>query len=672
MLRGGTAPARSTAPTPRARWEKLADRLLLAPRPYASDHRALIRLPGPESANGRWSDGLEGYARTFLLAAFRLAGANGEDPHHFAEWYAEGLTAGVDPASRERWPTFAESNQAKVEAASIAIALHETRSWIWDRLTGRTREQLLHWLGQMVGTDMPPNNWIWFQAVTEAFSRTAGGSWRADDLDRTIELTDAWYTGDGWYSDGLSGGAHRNYDHYSGWAMHFYPLWFCRILGDAAPEGPGQDLADRYRRRLRRYLQDYRRLVGANGSPLVQGRSLTYRFATLAPLWTGALFDATPLEPGETGALADRTLDHFTGHGAVNGDGLLPLGWHHAFPRIRQAYSGPASPYWASKGFAGLLLPAGHPVWTEPRTALPVERADHALTLAAPGWLVSTTAADGIVRVVNHGSDHADPARPVSDDPNYARLAYSTHTAPGMPRDPAGGPVDSTVTLVDEAGHAAHRRPLHRIAVQGATGVSRSRAHWPHDEEWDPFGGPDTAHRLGPWITVGSVLRGAVEIRAVRVDPAAEDNEPQGSPHTVHPGPWRLRLGGWPLADADADADIDAYRNATDGASPRVTVGGPDGTFSTVVGLAGFDHAGLYESRGSTPLGAVCTVPLLLTDGPPRSGRVHAAAVHLGGTRLDDAQLPHVAWHFTEPGGDATVTVSWPDGRTDALRLPKP
>ena len=105
---------------PRARWERLADELLLAVRPYATGHRALIQLPGPASASGRWSDGLEGFARTFLLAAFRLAGAGGEDPHHFAEWYAEGLTAGVDPESPERWPTFTEANQAKVEAASIA------------------------------------------------------------------------------------------------------------------------------------------------------------------------------------------------------------------------------------------------------------------------------------------------------------------------------------------------------------------------------------------------------------------------------------------------------------------------------------------------------------------------------------------------------------------------
>ncbi len=65
----------------RAHWEAVADQLLLAVRPYARGGNALIGLPGPASRSGAWSDGLEGFARTFLLAAFRLAGAGGRDPH---------------------------------------------------------------------------------------------------------------------------------------------------------------------------------------------------------------------------------------------------------------------------------------------------------------------------------------------------------------------------------------------------------------------------------------------------------------------------------------------------------------------------------------------------------------------------------------------------------------
>jgi len=159
-------------PSPsRAEWERLADSMLLAVRPWATDTHALIHLPGPVSHSGRWSDGLEGYARTFLLAAFRLAGAKGDDPHRIAEWYARGLAAGVDPVNPDRWPRFGECGQAKVEAASIALGLHLTRPWLWDRLSSRTQQRLLDWLAPMVGDAMPANNWVWFQAVTGAFAK---------------------------------------------------------------------------------------------------------------------------------------------------------------------------------------------------------------------------------------------------------------------------------------------------------------------------------------------------------------------------------------------------------------------------------------------------------------------------------------------------------------------
>jgi hypothetical protein len=647
-------PARTPA-ADRAHWERTADRLLLAVRPYATAQHALVNLPGVPSANGPWSDGLEGFARTFLLAGFRLAGASGQDPHGFAEWYAAGLAAGTDPGSPERWPVFAESNQAKVEAASIALALHESRPWIWDRLGPEVQRRVLDWLGLMVGTDMPGNNWIWFQAVTEAFARTAGGSWSQADLDRTIALTDEWYAGDGWYSDGLTGGHHRNFDHYNGWAMHLYPLWFCRILGDLAPAG----LLDRYRDRLRRFLADQRLLVGGNGSPLIQGRSLTYRFAALAPVWTGAVFDATPLVPGETRAIASRMLDHFTSHGAVDENGLLTLGWHRPFRGLLQSYSGPASPYWASKGLIGLALPPTHPVWTEAATPLAVERADFNRTLTGPGWLVSGTASDGVVRVVNHGGDHTDPTRPHSDDPCYARLAYSTHAAPEMPIDPTagkaghtGGPLDSTATLVDGEGRAAHRRPLRRISVEGAVAVSRSRAHWPLEETWDPFGGPDTDFVAGPWITVGSALRGPLEVRVVRVDQAGDGAQ----------GPWRLRIGGWalPVAADPAPSDLGAWAGVTS----------PDGLHSVLVPLHGLSDPEVLRGTDANALGAASATPVLWSATNVEYATPYAAAVHLGGTEPGKDRLPRVGTRSEGP--DILADVTWPDGTGDVIRLPAP
>jgi hypothetical protein len=114
----------------RAHWEHVADRMLTAVRPFATAGHALVNLPGPESRSGRWSDGLEGFARTFLLAAFRVA--HGQDTGH-AEWYAAGLAAGSDPGSAERWPRPDEIPQARVEAASIALCTRAACGHAWTR-----------------------------------------------------------------------------------------------------------------------------------------------------------------------------------------------------------------------------------------------------------------------------------------------------------------------------------------------------------------------------------------------------------------------------------------------------------------------------------------------------------------------------------------------------------
>ena len=198
-------------------------------RPYAGTGNALIGLPGPASRSGPWSDGLEGFARTFLLAAFRLAGAGGRDPHGLAGWYAAGLAAGTDPASPQRWPRLDEVDQAKVEAASIAIALHETRPWIWDRLDDGVRARVLDWLAAFPARGFPTTTGSGSVPSPRRSAASAGGTWHQADIEHAVARTEDWYAGDGWYTDGGT----RNFDHYNGWAMHLYPLWYCRIAGHA-------------------------------------------------------------------------------------------------------------------------------------------------------------------------------------------------------------------------------------------------------------------------------------------------------------------------------------------------------------------------------------------------------------------------------------------------------
>jgi hypothetical protein len=652
----------------RARWLATADGLLDATAAHASPGRALIRLPGPVSASGAWSDGLEGYARTFLLAAFRVRGERGGDPHGLLERYADGLRHGTDPADSERWPRIDERRQAVVEAASVAIGLSETRQWLWDRLDQVTRERTVDWLAGIVGTRGYRNNWIWFQNIIEAFLASVGGPWDQADLDHNEELQERLYVGDGWYSDGHGrDGRRQSFDWYAGWAWHLYPVLHARVQD--------RPLSGRHSDRLRAYLDQAQHLVGATGAPLLQGRSATYRLGMLAPFWAGALAGATPLAPGQTRALTGAVAEHFSTSGSVDEHGLLPIGWHRRYDRIRQLYTGAASPYWASKGFLGLLLPPDHAVWTAEPAAPEAWRDAAVVPLRAPGWLVATTPEDGLVRIVNHGSDrlleHA--AEPRADDPFYRRTAYANLVSPQLSPDALAAPVESHVALLDADGVPSHRDGVERVALGDHVATSWSRVHWLDLPSSAADGAAATwaSIRRGPRLVIASVVRGRFEVRIGwyleempdgGTGTAASLDDEAAWPHDV--GPWHLRVGGWALAAPDDPA------LTVETGEDWVRVVRPDGLTSLVRGLTGLSVPGIRRRTGADPLGVASATPWLCSGGPLAPGEVGAALVVLSGVSSPlDLDAVESVTRLPDVGG-TRVAVRWRDGLVDVVDGP--
>jgi hypothetical protein len=661
-------------------WVRLADHLLESASNYASPGRARFTFPGSPGGYGAAIDGLEGFARTFLLAGFRIAGAAGQGVDELVERYATGIATGTDPSSPERWVRLDEHPQAKVEAASIALILDLTRPWIWDRLAPTVRQRTLDYLAPAVGDPTYPRiNWVWFRLVVQTFLRAAGGPWSATEMAEDLAVHDGFERAGGWLSDGLE----RAYDHYCGWALHLYPVLWSRMAGAADLAAPRRE---RDRDRLDRFLLDAVALTGGDGSPLLQGRSLTYRFAAAAPFWAGALAEVPSLSPGRLRHAATGVVRHFIGHGVPDARGLLTIGWHGAWPRLAQSYSGPGSPYWASKGFLGLALPPGHPVWTDAAEPLPVESGDVLRAVRAPGWLVSGTRADGVVRVVNHGTDHAGEGSETTDSPLYARLGYSTATAPVLTESGWTTPLDQSVVLIDEAGRHSHRTGFRTLAVRvdgdGAERVgvagSAAQAHWV--DAGTPLadhggGRAGRAQRAGR-ITVWSVVRGAWEIRLIRVD--------------AEPAAARLRIGGWPVAGSGpvgsgpvgsgpvgsgpvgsgpVGRDPVGWGPSGSGGTPASGFGGAVATVtggrltSVVAEIRSADAAGGEAVAGITasgdggPLGAPVRVPWIDLQ-IPEAGRW--IAVQLGLTAAPQPEFPQAAVEAT--GDDWELWVSWPDG----------
>ncbi|MFI9048286.1 DUF2264 domain-containing protein [Streptomyces sp. NPDC053427] len=595
----------------RAHWEATADHLLRAVAPYATPGGAQYRLPGRHSWSGVVSDGLEGFARTFLLAALRIAGAHGEVEPALVERYATGLAAGTNPTSGEAWPALTPCSQQMVESASIAIALHETRPWIWDRLDPHVQERIVGWLSGFVGSRTWDNNWRLFQVVVEEFLASVGAPHSRSEIDAGLDRIDDWYAGDGWYSDGDG----RNFDYYGGWALHLYPLLWARIAGDQDGER-----ARCHKARLARFLNDYQQFFGADGAPVHQGRSLTYRFASLAPVWMGALAGCTPLPPGRTRRLASGVLRHFAERGVPDERGLLPLGWYGPFLPATQSYSGPASPYWGSKGFLGLLLPPEHEVWTADELPLLIEESDQYTALPAPGWLLHGTRHDGIVRLINHGSDHG------GDDPHYSKLAYSTATAPDAAPHAWTNAVDNHLALVAADGTPSRRTLIHPLHCAERTAASWYSAQLP-DEEGE-FRVETASFLHGPW-----------ELRVHWV----------AAPPRV-----TVREGGHAVASA-------ARPGGRTGAMWSLAQTA-DGLNSTLVALHGWPDgcAGIARNTAANAFGPHSATPFLALENHPGGRSVHVSLIGLARDVLHPQALRE---SITVRLDGPRVILHLPDGR---------
>lgn len=613
----------------RAHWTRVADTVLDGAARHASPAGSLIRYPGGPGPLGSDVDHLEGFARTFMLAAFRIAG----DPagtQALAERYARGIAAGVDRTHPERWVRPDEHGQAKVEAAALALGLHLTRRTVWARLSDRTREQLIEYLATFIGAPYPPNNWAWFRITVEQFLESVDGPFSARDREEDFALLDSFDLPGGWIADGVG----RNFDHYCGWALPFYPIFWADMVGDAPAHA---ERIARYTARLDDYLDDALHLIGADGGPLIQGRSLTYRFATAGAAWAAAFHGRSRHDLGVLRRAASGQVRHFVDRGMPDADGILPIGWHHAWPAIAQNYSGPGSPYWAAKGMAGLALPAEHPVWAATEQPLPIERHSFIRALTAPGWVAVGTSDDGVVRITNHGTDHRVEGDLQPDAPTYAKFGYSTATAPVLAGGRVVDPLDGTVSIVRN-GRASHRSGftpggVRILDASTAVGASSSQAHWPLDLTLAPDHGVTvyTARtETGPLVDTVSAVHGAWEVRLIRIRPdglAADD---------------LLRVGGWALTAPDARSLEGAWASTERLASRVVPL---------IAAEAGTQ--GVTDLGDATPLEGSALVPWVETAA--RADGWVAVAVGLGSPGA-------LAVAPTADAEGKGIRIHWPDG----------
>lgn len=610
----------------RAHWEAVADHWLLTARRYASPSGGLITPPGRPSGAGIRSDGIEGFARSFLIAAPLLSGRE-DDPHDHAGWYARGLAAAMEPAGPDHWgrgrsvstnERWNGTPQPIVEAANLAFGLAISRASVWDRLDEKLRDQVADWLAHHATRHGSDNNWLLFTAVIEAFLRSASYDVPGGHAQPDVDRVETWYLGDGWYNDGpistVTGHGNR-VDHYNSWVIQTF-LWQWYELTEQPAERRELFLS-----RLGEFADSYALLFAADGSPLHQGRSLTYRQAVLGGLWAAGLAGVGSESAGATRRLASGVLRHFTDLG-VGVEGAPTLGYSdREFLPMCQVYSGPGSPYFAGMGFLGLAAPADHPLWTEPEEPQPTERSDFVRTLHNVGWVIQS--ADGVVRIANHASDHIDDPDREDPDPNYASIGYSTHTAPNV-ADAWTAAVDGQLALVDEWGRSTHRGGLRGTATGDGWAASSYRPRFL------------SADLPGAHVVTLSILHQGTELRAHLV---------------TAPSGWTAREGSFALAAPHPPEAVDTSVH-----SRNLTV--------DLVPLHGWTGSGVARFERGNAFGDHSAVPYLTATPPPNVPTLYASLHRLGRTATVPVPVQvEVA--------DDHLRATWTDGRQDKFVISK-
>ena len=392
-------------PAPYTHWQSAARHLLEPLAALMQPGRASLVIAGPASDHDAQADRLESFARPLLLAAHYLQTEPEADPTaapfraRLAAWFRAGLVIGSDPASPHYWGPDANYHQHHVEIGLLCIGLSLAPRDLWDPLAPAAKDQIARWLGTARGNGIVNNNHYFMGVPILEFLGAHGYARRTDRpiIDEFLNRLELMHRGGGWFEDGIN----QAYDHYNAYAFHFYGLMWARLYG--ARDAASRVRAQRWREWARPFVHDYQHFFAASGEHPAFGRSICYRFNCLNVFGMTLAEHCCDLSPGLLRRLCTRNLDFFLSKPAIYQEqGCLSIGWTDRFEGLMEVYSCSASPYWAAKGFAPLLLPSTHAFWTAPEEPLPSERGDHAHVIKTAGLVVRSTA--GAVEIINAGS----------------------------------------------------------------------------------------------------------------------------------------------------------------------------------------------------------------------------------------------------------------------------
>ncbi len=350
----------------------------------------------------------------------------GKESYNLTDVLLSAFKNAFNPAHPDYWGE-APSNKAtqrSVEAALVAWSLWQLGDDFLAKLTSIERTNIQKWLASCTQVPERENNHAWFSAINQATRIALSKKWKEFSGSEEWMLADlkamealAKSAEDGWYSDSPTLSV---YDYYNFWTFASHFLYWNRIIGKSYPEWSAK-----FSRRLKPFLEKTPYFFAANGSHVLFGRSLIYRWAVLMPLVEAYAQGMWPHSPGMLRAIVRRNIQFHWDIGAfdkINGK-LLETFTEKGSTAIREPYIDNGHPYWCMQAFSLYSIPPKDAFWTSLEEPLPVERSDFRIRLEVPRMMLIGTKISGQVRLLEARNESR---RPRYRD-GYQRFSYSSH-----------------------------------------------------------------------------------------------------------------------------------------------------------------------------------------------------------------------------------------------------
>jgi hypothetical protein len=302
---------------------------------------------------------LEGLCRTLFYATPLLK----DNPDlvinniKVAEYYRYQITKLIDPSSASYIKPRAKDggpSQNLVEFGALSISLLAIPEVLWDPLTPSEKDKLAATMISYGDGPTVPSNWKFFNIFVLSFFESKGYAINKNLLTEYLQKTLDHYRGEGWYNDNPA------YDYYSMWAFQMYGMVWSEYIGKKYYP----DFAQKFLNNFKEVKDYYPYLFSRHGEMIMWGRSISYRYAAIAPFPLMGYENDPTTNYGWMRRIASGTLLQFLQNPDFLKDGVPTLGFYGPFEPAVQSYSCRGSVYWSGKAFLGLLVPDYNPFWT--------------------------------------------------------------------------------------------------------------------------------------------------------------------------------------------------------------------------------------------------------------------------------------------------------------------